>query len=145
MHQFKEVVNAVAKLSAARNTGYNEWFGDRVSDRHPWIQRGERILEHHLKPTTYSAKCRTSQVTYPAAAKVHLALDGFDDLEDCPTERALSAARFAHESERLSFLDGERNAVDRPNCAYLPLEETRSNGEVNPQVIDFKQRRWVRG
>jgi hypothetical protein len=106
----------------------HERLGDDVADRHPRVQRAERILENdlHLPPlATHGLRRQAGQVL---AAMQHLARRRLDEPQQQAAGGRLAATGFADEREGLSGADRQRDAVDRPH--HRPGAEGVTGGEM---------------
>ena len=87
-----------------------ERLSDDVFHRHSGIQRGVRILEHHLH---FLAKSVDILVCYKLSVKIKLAAGRLVKAKECTADRCLAAAGLSHQSQRLAGLDVEGHAVNR--------------------------------
>jgi len=114
--------------------------GDRIFDREAWIQRGERILEHHLHLAAHVAECEAVLSADGEAVEQQLALVGLDQADQQPRGRGLAAARLADDAERLALGDGEVHAVDRLHRREGAVEHAAAHREVLDQAAHREQR-----
>jgi hypothetical protein len=62
-------------------------FGDDVARRHPRVQRGVRILEHHLHPAAERQQLLAAQAERIHAVEAHCARIGALEHQQCPCQR----------------------------------------------------------
>ena len=67
----------------------------------------------------------------------------FTQPDDCAPGGALAASRLAHETERLAAADLEADVVDRLDRADRALKHARPDREVDLEVVDVDQVRWL--
>src|SRR5687768_3448451 len=115
------------QLRALESLVHRQWLADDAPHRHARIERREGILEDHLHVRPRAAQRRAVgalQVDRPAFGVVEddLPRRRLVEADDRATRRRLTAARFPHQPERLSFLDEEVDAVYR---AHLSLDSSK--------------------
>ena len=116
-------------------------LGDDVADRHARVQRGVGVLEDHLQVAAHLAHLATVELRQVLALEDHLAGGRLVELQDGATGRGLAATGLAHQTERLTLLDVEGDAVDGLDRADLALEDDPlGQREVHHQVLDLEQR-----
>src|SRR5690606_13726683 len=71
--------------------------------------------------------------------ELHASRGRFDQPKDTAARRGLAAAAFADEPQHLACAYVERDAVDRPDVADDPREQSLANGEVLAQIAHFEQ------
>ena len=117
-----------------------ESLADDVEDRHPRVERPERVLEDDLHP----APQRPHVVGVDVGELVAVEHDGAGgrrrQLEDGPAERGLAAAGLADEAEDLAGEDVEVDAVDRVHGADLLAQQPADDREVLLEPADREQR-----
>src|SRR6476659_2001145 len=98
-----------------------------VEDAKPRVERGERILEHHLHRQALGPRSAALVLGVGAPAPQALAFAGLQDARDHAPERALAAARFAHQAHDLALAHRQAHAVDRMHRALRDVraEPTR--------------------
>ena len=87
-------------------------FGDGRLDGHARVERTVGILKDDLHAAAKAAKFAAVKCTQIGAIEQNLAARGFDQPQQCPAGGRLAAAAFAHEAERLAFVDLETDAID---------------------------------
>ena len=117
-------------------------FADRAADRVPWVERGERVLEHHLHPPAKWPQLGLAQVRDVGPLEQHAAAGWLVQPEHRPTDGRLPAPRLADEPDRLTPGDRQRDAVDRLDVADVAVEEhTALDGEPDAEVVQLDERR----
>src|SRR5262249_50786915 len=94
--------------------------GDGVLDGHTRVERGVRVLEHHLDVATQVLERYPVPRIDRLAVKDEFPLIWLDEVQNEARQRRLAAAAFADYAERLAFHDVEAHAVyllDMPNRA----------------------------
>jgi hypothetical protein len=87
-------------------------LADDLAHGHVRVQRRVRILKDDLHAAAERAELLLGHLRDFPAVEEDAPRGGLDEAEDRAAERALSAARLAHEAERLAAADVERGAVD---------------------------------
>jgi hypothetical protein len=93
---------------------HQERLGERGVDRHPRIERGERVLKNHLQVAPHGSHLGGGAGGEIAPLEDHGAAGGGHELQDGAGERGFAAAGFAHEPEHLAALD----ASETPSTAF---------------------------
>ena len=95
---------------------------ENIEHRQPRIQRGDRILEHHLQVAAQRAPGTPVQRRDVGAE--HLDRTGLrrGQLQDLVQRRGLARAGFADDAERAALLQLEADAVDGAHLADLPAQ-----------------------
>jgi hypothetical protein len=88
-------------------------FGDDVARRHARVQRGVRILEHHLQAAAERQQLLAAQAERVDAVEPHGAGVGALQHQQCSCQRGLSAAGLADQAKRLAAAQVEADAVKR--------------------------------
>ena len=117
-----------------------ERLGERLPDRHPRIERRERVLEDDLHGAPLRAHRRLGQREDVFAVEVRVARGRLEQAQHQPARRRLAAAGLADERQRLADRDVEAHAVDRAHRARRAREETAPHGKVLDEPQDAQQR-----
>ena len=117
----EQLPDALAALGWLADVVDVEWLGDDPAGGHPRIEAGVRVLEDHLHPLAQAAQLGTLDLGHVLAVEEDPAPRRRVEADDRPPGRALAAARFADEAERLAALDLERDAIDRLDVADVAL------------------------
>src|SRR5205823_1092360 len=92
-------------------------FGDLLSDRPEWTERGQRVLvDEPDVAAAHFAKLPRRELENRPAADADVAADPRDLVQQAETrerERALSGAGFADDAHDLAFTDGEIHPDER--------------------------------
>ena len=113
-------------------------LGDRIPDRHPRIERAVGILEDDLHPFPQTAQILLVELEDVPALECRGACGRFLQPENSPANGRLAAARLAHQRQRFSSPDRERDPVDRPDRRRLP--EQAAAGVVHDKILDREER-----
>ena len=106
---------------------------------HARVQRAERVLVDHLHAAADRPHARAVVAGDVLALELDLARGDVDHLQDGEARRALAAARFAHQAQRLAAAHVERHAVDRLHAADLAAHDgARHHREVDFEVLDLE-------
>ena len=89
---------------AARELVDGQRLADDAPDRHTRVQARVRVLEDHLHLAAEAAQFAALDLRQVGAFEHHVAGGRAGELEDGLAGRALAAAGFAHEPERLAAL-----------------------------------------
>ena len=116
----------------------------------PWISSGAPTIE----PTRLRGFSDTPQRPHPAAGELRDLVPVEEDAairerveaDEAAPQRRLAAPRFAHQAERLSGPDLERDVVDRVHQRDLALDQDPTlDREVLHHVLGLQQGRAVGG
>jgi hypothetical protein len=89
---------------------------------------------------THLAHVAAIELGQVLALEDHFAVSGLVELKDRTAGGRFTATRLADETERLSGLDIERDAVHRLNRADLTLDDDPSRQrEVHHQIVDGQE------
>ena len=128
---------------------HQQGLAHEVEERHARVERRERILEDHLHLAPQRAQRpgrERPHVGHRAVGEPHrdLARRRLDRAKDAARRRGLSAAAFAHESQRLAFVDVEVDAVHRAHVSDRPPQQSLPDRKELLQAGDAKERPSVR-
>ena len=125
-----------------RDAVHPERLADRATDRVARVERGERVLEHHLHPPPQRPQLRLAQVRDVGALEQDAAAGRLVQPEHRASDGRLSAPRLADEPDGLAALDRERDAVDRLDVADVAVEEHAAlDREPDAEVVQLDERR----
>src|SRR5205814_2023240 len=117
-----------------------EALADDVADRHPRVQRADRILEDDLHPAAQALEIVAVLVEdllaadrCPSAGRILKADEGL-------AERRLATARLTDQPEHLALRDLEADAVDSLDVGQLSPEEPAVDRVVLDEVLDDDER-----
>ncbi len=96
---------------------------DDVADRHPRVQRGVRVLEHHLDVAAYGSQRAAGQLRDVLAPVADHAPGGRLQVHQHLGDGRLAAAGLPHDAERLAGRQVEVHPVDGLDRPDLLLEE----------------------
>jgi hypothetical protein len=117
-----------------------ERCADDRPDRVPRVQRRVGVLEDHLDVGAQRAHARARELGDVLALEHDRAGRGLKQLRQDAARRRLAAPRFADQAKRLTGGDRERDAVDGPHRAGLPLDhDALADREVLLEVADREQ------
>ena len=147
--QPQQLDHAVGPLLRRAHAVHQERLADDVEERHPRVERGERVLEDHLHLPAQHAQLvlghRGDVDDLPAVGQQDLARRRGDRAQDAARRRGLAAAAFAHQRERLALAHEERDVVDRLDLADGLLQQAAADREVLLQAADVQQHGAVGG
>ncbi len=139
--RLQQLLHALVAVAAIDEVMDLHRLGDDRADRHARVERGVRVLEDHLHVAAHLAHVARVQLRQVLALELHLAGGRLVELQDGAARRALAAAGFADQSERLALLDGEGDTVHGLHRADLALhDDAAREREVHDEVIDLKER-----
>ena len=133
----QQLDGAAAALRARAALMHRQRLHDLVADAEGRVEAGHRLLEDHrdvLADDLAPLAVRQGQEVDAGEAhdiRRHLARPG-DEAHDGEHGDALAGAGFAHHAQQLAGLEGEVDAVHRPERAAMSLEFDR-------EVADFEQ------
>jgi hypothetical protein len=117
-----------------------EALGHNVADRHPRIERTNRILEDdlHIAPRPFQ---RPPAKLHEVSAVNHdLAGGRLHEPDQRPAERRLPAARLSNESNRLPWQHIEVDSIHRADLASDSLQHAMPDREVLDHAASSNQR-----
>ena len=103
-------------------------------DRHSWVERGIRVLEHHLKVESARPDFTSTQRAQIISVQGDLAGISRLKLHDRSGEGRFSASRLAYEAENLSLVDTQSHSIDGTDHIRGPTEPSFPDGEVGMDV-----------
>ena len=119
-HLLQGVFHAASGLAGINRAQRHQMPSQRSADRQRRIQRGFRILKHHLHRPQNAFVAR-QEVRRNFDAKVgRRALVGLFQTGDAPQQRALARAAFADEPHDPTARDAQRRVVDRSHRPAVP-------------------------
>ena len=139
--QLEGVLDALVAGVAVRHALRQQALADDVRDRHPRVERPERVLEDDLHPAAQRPHVLGIDVGELVAVEHDPAVRGRGQLDDRPPERRLAAARLADQRERLAGHDLEVHAVHGVHGADLAAHDPAVDREVLLEALDREQRR----
>ena len=117
----------------------DEPLADDVADRHPRVERADRVLEHDLHPAAEPLELVALLVEDVLAPQRDRARGGRQQLQQRLAQRRLAAARLAHEAQDLAGTDVEGDAIDGAHVAHVPAHDAAEDGVVLDQVLDRRR------
>ena len=114
---------------------------DDAGQRHPRVERGVRVLEHHLHVVAGGPALRPAHRAQRGAAQPHLALGGLLQPDDHPAQGGLAAARLAHDAQRAARGDLQADAGHRLDRRARPGQQA-AGPVVLGHVDQAEQRGW---
>jgi len=106
--------------------GFDEGLLDGVAG----VQRGERVLEDHLRVAPERPELAPGELREVLAAEVHRAAGQLEELEGRPRERALATAALADEPDGAAGPDSQVDAVDGADPSHLLVRPEASQESV---------------
>ncbi len=107
---------------------------DDILHRHAGVQRGVRVLKHHLHLTAVVVHVLLRDLR---AVEADGSAGRLVEMQQRPADRRLAAAGLAHEAQRLARTDPEADAVH--GLQHRGLAEAGVNREVFLQVLDLDE------
>ncbi len=104
-----------AALVPAAETVNLERRLEDVADGVARVERGEGVLEHHLRPAAIGAQIAAAEPANRHPVEHDLAGFRFDEAEQALRQARLAAAGFADEADGFPARDRQADAVDRPH------------------------------
>ena len=118
----------------------NQRLADDRADRHPRVQRGERVLEDDLHIAAKRAERLALEPGDAAAFEPYLARGRLDQPQDAAPGGRFAAAGFPDQPQRLAGADLEADVVDRVHLLARTGEHAAPGREILHQVADAQQR-----
>ena len=120
-------------------------LADDLADGHARVERRGGILENNLHFLAVRQHIRLLfrlAVKNHLAAVQHLARRRLDQTQDRAAERRLAAAGLAHDAERFTGIQCERNVLHRLDI-FLFLKKAGFDREVFPKMPNLKKGRFL--
>ncbi len=138
----------VGQLRASRDVVRDQRVADDLPERHPRVQRRERVLEDQpdlplVRPQPGSGQLRQVDDVPVRGAVTDLTGRRRLGPDDGPAQRRLAAPGLPHQSERLAGTDRQVHPVDGVYLPHSPAEEALLHREVHPEVPHVEHRREV--
>src|SRR5581483_8334373 len=136
----EEIEDAVAPLAPAARPVEPKRLLHAPCDRPPRIERGERVLEHHLELRPGAPGPSTPQDGHLDPPEPNRARGRRHEPDDGPPQSGLAAPGLADEPEGLALPHIQRDPVDRPDDPRRPPQDhpTRHR-EVHPEVLHVEK------
>src|SRR5262245_41925914 len=116
-------------------------LSQRIEHRHPRIQCGVRILEDHLKTRTRAAEFLVAQARKVFSSEDNRAFGRTQELENCPAQRGLAAARLAHQPEHFTPGERKRYAIHGLHRSdTMSKNDSALHREVGFHILELKKR-----
>ena len=112
---------------------------DDRTDRLPRVERGLRVLEHHLDVTAQGTQLTRSHVRDVTALEHDPAVGGLCQTRQQPARGRLATAGLADQSQRLPGPHRQVDAVHRLDRTHRPAQQTPLDGEMLLQRGDGQQ------
>jgi hypothetical protein len=120
-----------------------ERLGHDVAHVHAGVERGVVVLKDHLHAPAQRPHLRGRERRDVSPLEEEAPRARLDQLQQEAPERALAAARLAHQPERAPRRERERHAVDRAQRA--PPEEPAPRPKLFAEPLGLEQRRRAHG
>ena len=141
-HAVHQVTDALFQISRILGEAkIADRLGQDVPHPHTRIERGIRVLKHHLHAPTERAKRAGWHVVNPRAIQSHLATRDVKQAQNGLADGGFAAAGFTHQRQGFPFGDGKGNAIHGIDMAGDAAQEASADWEVFLEVIDLEQRR----
>jgi hypothetical protein len=114
--------------------------GNRILDGQAWVERGIRILEHHLHLAAHVGDADAIERADHFAIENRVADVRLNQADEQAGGRRFAATGFADDAERLALGNRKGNIVDRLHRRDLAIQDAAAHGKVFAQVRDDQQR-----
>ena len=111
---------------------------NRLSGAHPGVERGKRVLEHHLKALTLQPQGFALQCADGGVAQRYMACSHRGQAHHGQGGGAFTRATFAHDAKGTAALDLEAHAIHRLEHGF-GLEKTALEGVMHLQITHLQQ------
>ena len=143
-HQLQQLADPVPQVLPRQHLVDLERLGDDALQRHPRVQRGERVLEDDLHLGADELHLLVVQLIDAHRAQVwiverDLSAGRLKQAQDRAAGGRLAAAAFAHQSQGLALLDVKADPVHRLDMADHFSHQAAVDGKVLFQVLDLEQ------
>jgi len=109
---------------------HHQRLGEDVVHAHARIERGERVLEHHLHPPPHRPQRRPTEAGDVRALEPDNPARRLDQAERQPRRGALAAAAFADQRKGLTRGHAERHTIHSTHRRWCAGERPGTGGEV---------------
>src|SRR5439155_4777199 len=136
-----EVPDAGIRLTARRQAVAAQRFSDDPSHAVTWVERRVWVLEDHLHAPPYQSHLAVPQLRDVAPVEDDPPGRRLVETEDRATDGRLPASRFTHQPDGFASFDRQRDVVDCPNVAHVPVEHKPAlDRKVDLEVLDLDER-----
>src|SRR4029077_14942069 len=136
----QQLTHARAGLVPARQPVAPQGLPDDASDAVAGVERRVRVLEHHLHPPPQWPELGLTELRDVLTVEVDRSLGRLVEAGERVAAGGTSAARLADEPDGLTFLDRQRDVVDRPDVADVTVEnEPALDREVDLEVLELDE------
>jgi len=142
LHHF---MDASVQLSAPCYLVYYQRLSNNLSDGHPGIERGKRVLKDHLDMGTEFFHisgvdgCQVQPRLSIGRAEPDASFRRTICAHNHPSDGGLAASGFPHKAQSLALVQRKTNAVHSLYVSHYLLEDPLANGEVLPEVGYFEE------
>jgi hypothetical protein len=122
----EELVGPAASLGSVVEVVDVPGLGHDLADREARVDRGERVLVDQLDVASHPAQLVTVERQEVLSLQGDAASVGLDEPQEDPRQRRLARARFAHQTVRFTWRDGEVDVLDGaddPSAVTAPRRE----------------------
>ncbi len=143
-HGVEQHVDAPVEIGPRRREAeIADRLGEDVAHLQARIEARERVLEHHLHAPAQRPQGCGGEFVDAAAVEHDLSCGDVEQAEHRAADRALAAAGFADERERLAALDVERHAVDGADRGGL-FPQAAAQRKMLLEIVDLEEARSCR-
>jgi hypothetical protein len=139
-HGLQQAADTLHLLRLAADAVHQQRLAHDLAHRHARVQRRVRVLEHHLHLAPQREQLVALGFGQIAALEQHAAFGGLFQPHQRAAQRALAAARFTHEAQRLPRHHLEADAGHGSQHGRGAGEQTAAHRVVLLQVLDLQQR-----
>jgi hypothetical protein len=112
-------------------------LGQDVGDRHPRVERGDRVLEHDLDVAAQRFPAGAVERRHVVAEHLHATHGRGRQVQDLKQRAGLAASRLADQAEDFALADVEGDAVDGVDRTHPATQQgALGEGVVLGEVLD---------
>gem|GEM_PF-2822103 len=116
-------------------------LGENVPDAHPWVQRAERVLEHHLDVPAQLTQPISPEIGDVVAVEGDVAARDVEQPQCQPPKRGLARSRLADQPDGFAGTYIQRGIVNRAQDGLSLPRKSFADSEVSGHIGELEQRR----
>src|SRR6185312_6921591 len=137
---FEQLGDPLALRAAGSDAVDAERLADNIAGSHPWIERGERVLEDDLHGAPDRTQLGLAEVGNVALVQPDAAAGRLDQAQDAACHGRFAAAGLADKAQCFADAKRETDTVDRMHDADLAAQDAAAHRIIRDEVRYFEQR-----
>ena len=138
-HDAQQLLHPLLAAGRVADAVDGQRLADDVAHSHARIQRGIGVLEDHLHVTASAPHVAAADLGQFVVGKLHAAGRGHFQLQDSPAGGRLAAAAFADQTERLTLIDIETDAVNGLDVTDCLAQHAALDWKILLEISDLDE------